>query len=562
MILVGAILAFVALGLSTRLADTARESAIERTLQTVNQGNSSLDIYFSAMRELINFFESMVEGAPDVTGTEFRERLVLLKRSQKDIVNLAVFSEDGELLNLTGARLAVSSADIRRAGWFTRALSARPSTISFSSPYLQSIFAGQYAWVLTVSTQVSYKTGNGTRRGVLLMDINFNAISSMCESVRLGESGYVYLVDSSCEIVYHPRQQLIASGLRAENLADVKRHVFGDFYDELEGRERYVIVQTINNTRWRLVGVSYIDEMMTVSPEIMRLMVTLSVSGLLLAAAFSVLLAAAVTRPIIRLERAMREVEAGNMAVSAQQTGLSEIDSLSHAFNHMIRRITELMGQIVDEQEAKRLYELNALQAQINPHFLYNTLDSIVWMMEVGDSPGAIEMVTALARLFRISISGGKNLITVAEEIEHANNYLLIQSMRFKDRFDYVIEADPEALALTTVKLIIQPMIENAIVHGLKQFAVDKGLISVRAGVEGEALVLRVSDNGSGMSPEQLSAILNDPSARSGIGVRNVHERIQLTFGLPYGLVLESELDVGTRVTITLPIIRGAGDGS
>ena len=560
MLLVVAILAFVAVGLGTRLSTIMQESAMERTLQTVNQGNTSLGIYFSGMMEAMSFFQSMVQSAPEVKNQSLSAQMSLLKGSRKDITNLAVFSRDGHLLNAAGARLSSMAPPARDAEWFERALSARPSTISFSSPYLQSIFASQYTWVSTVSTQVSYRMDGEVHTGVLLMDVNFRSIDSVCENVRLGESGYVYMIDPNYELVYHPQQQLIASGLRTENLNEVERHVFGRFFDRLDGRERYVIVQTINNTRWRLVGVAYMDEMMSVRPEMFRLMATLSISGLLLAAAFAVLLARWIARPIIRLERVMQGVEGGEMEVSIRPTSFSEINSLSNAFLHMIRRIKELMSQIVVEQEAKRLHELNALQAQINPHFLYNTLDSIVWMLEVNQNPEAIRMVTALARLFRISISRGRNLITVAEELEHVCNYLIIQSMRFKDRFDYNVEADDSVLSLLTVKLILQPMVENAIVHGLAQFAVDKGMIGVFAYIEDGMLVLRVEDNGSGMTEEQIGDITRRSPGKSGIGVRNVDERIQLTFGKQYGISISSELDEGTVVTIRLPILTKEED--
>jgi two-component system sensor histidine kinase YesM len=179
-------------------------------------------------------------------------------------------------------------------------------------------------------------------------------------------------------------------------------------------------------------------------------------------------------------------------------------------------------------------------------------------MQERGQNQDAIQMVTALARLFRISISKGRSVITVAEELEHVRNYLIIQSIRFKNKFTYSITAQPEALYLRTVKLILQPLVENSIVHGLSHFMTDEGRLAIEARVEDGILVLSVRDNGLGMRPEEVEAVLARRPG-GGIGLANVNERIQLTFGSGYGLTLESEQDVGTLVVLRQPAVREEG---
>ncbi len=215
------------------------------------------------------------------------------------------------------------------------------------------------------------------------------------------------------------------------------------------------------------------------------------------------------------------------------------------------------MEQIVREQEAKRLHELNALQAQINPHFLYNTLDSIIWMEERGRGREAILMVSSLAKLFRLSISRGRSEITVREELEQVRNYLIIQKMRFKNKFEYTITWDEAALEETTVKLIVQPITENAINHAIDE-ARDEALhIAIHAGVTKSEVVFTIEDDGVGMPPEVVSGLLIEKSGKSGIGVKNVHERIQLTYGENYGLEVRSVEDVGTCVIIRIPRKKG-----
>lgn len=165
-------------------------------------------------------------------------------------------------------------------------------------------------------------------------------------------------------------------------------------------------------------------------------------------------------------------------------------------------------------------------------------------------------MVTALARLFRISISKGMRTITVQEELEHVRNYLIIQNMRFQNKFEYTITAEDEVLSLMTLKLIVQPIVENAIQHGLEEYMVERGFVSISAYIHAEALVFKIEDNGTGMPAEQVESILTVPAGKSGIGVRNVHERIQLTFGKDYGIQISSVEDEGTQVYLRLPLIR------
>ena len=224
------------------------------------------------------------------------------------------------------------------------------------------------------------------------------------------------------------------------------------------------------------------------------------------------------------------------------------------------------LNEIIDRNNliaiSKKQAEYLALQNQINPHFLYNTLDSVVWMTENGRTQEAVVMLTALARFFRISLSKGSNIIPIGDEIEHARNYLTIQKMRYKNKFSADISVEPGVEKLYTIKLIIQPILENAIYHGM-EYADGDGEIHIRAFREGETVVIEVEDNGPGMSEEIVEQLLKPtrdvsvPKAKgSGIGFRNVHQRIQLTFGSAYGLTIRSEPDNGTVVRICLPVLE------
>ena len=225
----------------------------------------------------------------------------------------------------------------------------------------------------------------------------------------------------------------------------------------------------------------------------------------------------------------------------------------------MARQIRVLMNDIVTEHEAKRKQEFDTLQSQINPHFLYNTLDIIVWMIENEQKAEAVKVVTALARFFRISLSKGKSIITVHDELEHVRNYLMIQHMRFKNKFSYYIDAADDCLELASLKLMLQPLVENAIYHGM-EFMDGDGEITLKVWKEGGDLYFTVRDNGLGMTREQVESLFSDSilvtsKKGSGIGVKNVNERIKLYFGEEYGLRIDSEPDEGTEITIRLPAV-------
>ena len=222
----------------------------------------------------------------------------------------------------------------------------------------------------------------------------------------------------------------------------------------------------------------------------------------------------------------------------------------------MVIQIQQLMEQVREEEISLRKTELKALQAQINPHFLYNTLDSIAWMCEEERSSEAVEMVNALARLFRISISRGKELIPLEKEVEHAQSYLKIQNYRYRNQFTYDFHIEEDCLKYLCNKITLQPIIDNAIYHGLDRM-VDEGHIDITIRTESEdTILLVVEDNGVGMTEEQCHEILyRENSDRVGIGIKNVNDRIRIYFGEKYGLKLFSELDEGTRVEIRIPRI-------
>ena len=416
---------------------------------------------------------------------------------------------------------------------------------------------------VSLSRHVELTRDGAIESGVLLVDMSYSGIEQICKDVDLGagQGGYLYLVDGAGEIVYHPRQQLIYAGLQEENNAAAAAYADGSHNEVFQGQRRQVTVKTVGYTGWKLVGVVPSENLWDNYGQLLLFFLFIVIFSVFLLVLVNLRLSAWITAPLKKLDRAVKELEAGREAVDLKVNGPYEVEHLSRSIQSMVSTMRHLMDDILQQEEQKRRSELDVLQSQINPHFLYNTLDSVIWMTENGRTEDAVVMLTSLARLFRISLSRGSNIITVAEELEHARHYLTIQKMRYKNKFSAEISAEDGVESLHTIKLIVQPILENAIYHGM-DYADGDGEIRVLAARDGEDVVIQVSDNGPGMPEEVVSRLLDQGGAYgaagskgSGIGLRNVHRRIQLTFGREYGLTILSEPDDGTAVRIRLPAL-------
>ena len=518
--------------------------------QTVEQTASSVNNYLDSMHDKLSFIADTVSECD--SAYEFEDEISVITRMQKDIYAATVYDIDGNIISCTGGDKKIKETVYKNLS-FDKELFANADGFALSSPHVQTLFEGEYPWVVTIAAKTDNPIFGG---GVYVaIDFEFSEIAKYIDNVGIGVHGYCFITDSGGNIIYHPQQQLIFSGLKSENTELVK-----SFSDGVhQARNIIYTLNTTNDKLWRIVGVSYTDELAVERRT--QIVVSIAFSFFFCAAiALFVLLiySKIVNEPVRSLTRAMKSFErhADNFSYSGGTETVSEIRALSLSFEHMANTIQSLMEKVHKEEKELRKTELKALQAQINPHFLYNTLDSIQWMCEQGKTKEAAEMVRALARLFRISISRGRELITIKDELQHAENYLIIQSFRYRNQFSYKIEADPELDACLCNKITVQPLIENAIYHGIDRM-VDEGKIIItvkQAENDEDDVLITVSDNGVGMTKEQCEKILKkERSDSGGIGVKNVNDRLKIYFGEKYGLTIESELDVGTKVTARIP---------
>ena len=482
--------------------------------------------------------------------------------SRADISSIMIFGKKKMLLNRSMYTYQKVALDYSKLDWYAKAV-AKPQDAIITGPNRHSFFDTDDE-VISLSREVqSYE--NGTFRGVILINLNMNKITEICNSFQEKQENFICIINDKGELVYEQqngrerfafdekenRQELNTA------LGKTKESCFRLNYRG----EKYLVTRTdMKTTGWTLVSMvpykSVMAETMAISGVmILAVAITLIVTLLLLNRILT-----GVVKPLKKLEKYMVQVNPDNMDQRMEILTDDEIGHLSMKFNQMMDRIRNLKEQVIEEQEDKRKYELQALQAQINPHFLYNTLDSIIWMAETNDS-NIVAMTEALAKLFRISLNKGNEEISLERELEHVKNYLIIQSMRYADKFTYEISAEPGVERCRTIKLILQPIVENCIYHGIKKKR-GTGKITIRAYRRGQNLIIEVSDDGCGMPEEICRKILSDEIesediSGSGIGVKNVNERIQLRFGKKYGLSYSSEEGVGTTVTYVLPYNEG-----
>lgn len=544
--IVAAVLGLALLVFMSVYIRTTVQMAMTNSQQSVVQVANTVEDYVEDMKQVMNSISASYKKPLE----ERKSTIDTIMKLRSYVVAVYCYDERGMLLeDWTGSvpmkMRPMRNLSIEEKDWDS------DETIHISKPHVESMLENYYPWVVSMMQYVDNHDG---QRRLVVMDIRFSKIARYVGNVGIGQHGYCFITNENGDIVYHPQQQLLYTGLKSEDTGWFSSLEDGVFH---RGDQIYAI-QTDENTGWRIVGVSYLDEVVNQQVQTsVRILTMLLAAVLFTAVVSSILLSRVVSRPIHGLVKAMQDFEKNAEAFSyTPEGGTKEVVELSQSFEHMVGQIQELMSQVRNEEITLRKTELKALQAQINPHFLYNTLDAIGWMCEEERSKEAVEMVNALARLFRISISRGHELIPIRSELQHAESYLQIQSHRYKNQFSYSFDVQEECLDYLCNKITLQPIIENAIYHGINGL-VDEGEIRISCRADGDDILFTVEDNGTGMEPEQVQAILRkERSDHTGIGIKNVNDRLKIYFGPAYGITIDSVPDEGTRVYIRMPKVR------
>lgn len=405
---------------------------------------------------------------------------------------------------------------------------------------------------------------NTSAQGIVLFNLREDFFEGILSRSLIGDNGYLTLIspDGIFESkVLDSRYKLNKDTL--SKLQNTEREQ-GRFTFENENNKKMIVVyDTIKTNNWKIAAIVPEEELLSKVNYIKHFTIALMVIMIVLVVVLTNIVIKLISKPFEKLARQMARVDENYVVLEEEMSGPEEMKVLHNGFTDLMDRIHHLMDQIRLEQEEKRRLEFAIMQSQINPHFLYNTLYSIKGLCDMGLTKDASQMITALSNFFRIGISKGSEVITIQEEMEHIRNYLYIQEMRYGDDFSYTIDVDPEILSYPIVKLSLQPLIENAIYHGVKQKR-GQGVITIKGYVVDEMIRLDVSDNGNGMNKENLQVILDELASPYqeknqviGIGLKSVNERIKIHFGREYGLVIASEKGEGTTISITIPKQQG-----
>jgi two-component system sensor histidine kinase YesM len=467
---------------------------------------------------------------------------------KKDVVSIFLFDTDGKKLIGENARIPAES--VSRSRWFNAARGQR-DIFHFTAQRGRTVTERRDEEVIAVSKVVKYFQEGIEAEGVMLIELNWKAITDLAGKTNLGDNGHILIIDDSGDLIYASEAEKAA--FPVESYALSARKFLGGFAAEIMGVEMYIHVNTLSLTRWRIVTVSNIDGIRIAQQQIIRILLIIFLGSVAVAAAVSAFISMRISRPVNQLKQMMEMVEEGDFHSNITVTGQREIVVLSESFNRMVEKLHTLMERLVSEQREKKKTELRALQNQINPHFLYNTLDSIVWLAEHQRTGDVITTVVALARFFRISISKGETFIPVADELSHVESYLTIQKIRYIDKFVYRMEIDKDILQLPIMKLILQPLVENAIYHGMGD---ESGSIIIIGKRRDGMLIFKVTNSGYGITEEkikEMNNIMREDHSRNGIGIRNVFRRLKLYYGPEADVLISSVPDESTTVTVLIP---------
>jgi two-component system sensor histidine kinase YesM len=563
----------------------------DNTIQLIGKVNKSLEFYVSNMQNmtyLISFdtgIKQFLEGSDDQASLEEQEKSVYNMRKflqgfttlYSEIAGIMVVNSKGAYIS--NELYTRSNMPLTEESWFSEAAANKGIFKILGQPHKRNITShANYKEEDVISVVRAILNPNTQQvEGVILIDLKLRVIAEAVKDVRLGKSGYLLVIDNNGGHIYSPVKPIISDIPKQW----VMEGNTGTFSHVVDGEELQFIYRKSSFTDWTTVGVFSSRESVFEVREIRFYVITFVFFLCLLSIAAAIYLALSMSRPINQLMSFMQKAESGDLAIRYWGEREDEFGKLGRSFNAMLMQMSKLLSLTELQGRQKREAELRSLQAHIKPHFLYNTLDTIHWMARKKGADDVAEVVQSLSRLFRIGLSKGNDIIPLTDEIEHIQSYLVIQKTRYQDKLNYTLDISPEVQHLYVLKLVLQPIVENAIYHGIKERR-GPGHIVIGARMDNGSLVLRISDDGVGMSTEKLEqlrkllesavAVPNDTEYghkepkeimnakdlrdQQGYGVLNVQARIQLTFGERYGMTIESEAGRGTTVTIIHPILK------
>ena len=544
------------------------EQSVDRTMGRIHRLSDQL----AELERLRQFLSTGTPENPEATDTAevesfLNQRFAELVQIYDDVVALFAFehsstqplpAESIRFVSSRGRFEFNEEQPLLEEAWYTGALEAEDGVV-VTPPHLQNFIKRNYIWVVSLS-RLLHALPDAAPNGILLIDITIDEIKDICLR-NSTDTHYYYIVDPAGALIFHPKDQLIHSGLFDEPIPQVLQGGNTTFGIHVDGRERIYTVRQEPLSGWKIVAVTDIRNLYALFLPALGSLSAWIALGIILLFTLSRLISTRVLEPIRYLRESIKQVEEGRFDISVPVSDYDEIGALAQDFNIMVKTIGNLLALNAEEHRKLRESDFKALQSQINPHFLYNTLDSIIWMTAKGRKDDVITMVSSLAKLLRRSLAAGDGLITLEEEYDHARQYCIIQKIRYRDQLICTFELPEECRQLPVPRLILQPLIENALYHGIENWN-KGGRIGITAEKIGHTLTITVSDNGVGADISRLREILIGKTAgkiQTSIGLKNISDRLGILFGE------ESKVDFRSRqdgLDVILTIQSGPKEGN
>ena len=464
-----------------------------------------------------------------------------------DLVSAVLVTKDGRLVATDSKISMQTSSDMMNESWYQEAIKERAMPV-LTPARKESLTSEKEKWVVSITQEVVDQTGQNL--GVVRLDIGYDSLQAYLDHLQLGKQGFSFIINQKHEFVYHPKKAVYSS---SQEMQAMQPYIaVKDGY--AKGGQNFIYQVPIPNSDWTLIGVASLEGLQMLQSQLLYSFISLGLLALIMCLIGIGFVLRLWIKPLRDFQTIILRIGAGDAHVRAAAKGSPELVDLAQAFNAMLDQIDNLMQQVKEEEQNARRYELRALSAQINPHFLYNTLDTIVWMAEFNDSRRVVNITKSLAQYFRLALNQGQEQILLRDEIDHVRQYLFIQKQRYGEKLNYEILEDERLGDYQLPKLVLQPLVENAIYHGIKE--IDRpGLIRVTTEVSGDSACVSIFDNGRGFdrseSTDQTLLRLG------GVGLNNVDQRLHLQFGEAYHMEIDSKANSYTKITLYLPLPSG-----
>ncbi|ORO54620.1 histidine kinase [Streptococcus oralis subsp. oralis] len=464
-----------------------------------------------------------------------RDLFLTILKADQDLKTVVLVTKSGQVISTDDSVQMKTSSDMMAEDWYQKAIHQG------AKPVLTPARKSDSQWVISV-TQELVDT-KGANLGVLRLDISYETLEAYLNQLQLGQQGFAFIINENHEFVYHPKHTVYSSSSEMEAMKPYIETGQGYTLDH----QSYVSQEQIAGTDWTVIGVSSLEKLDQVRSQLMWTLLGASALSLLACLCLVWFSLKRWIAPLKDLRETMLEIASGTQNLRAKEAGAYELREVTRQFNAMLNQIDQLMADVRRQEEATRQYELQALSSQINPHFLYNTLDTIIWMAEFQDSQRVVQVTKSLATYFRLALNQGRDLISLSDEINHVRQYLFIQKQRYGDKLEYEIAENPDFGNLVLPKLVLQPLVENALYHGIKEKE-GQGHIKVSVQRQDIGLVIRIEDDGVGFQATSDSS--QSQLKRGGVGLQNVNQRLKLHFGDNYQMKINSVPSKGTTVEI------------